>query len=256
MASLIKNHSPVNLSSLFFSYIRNAFCIILDSIFLETCCICENPLVNQEKFLCAKCLLELPYIGDFSENNPAQRLFIEKVDNIVAYSLLLFRKKNITQKIIHQIKYQKATELAKYMGKIMAYFLLHNKVNIDADLIIPVPLHKYRIKERGYNQSYLIASGISEILSIPLDETIVTRTKYTKTQTKLSLNERIKNLENAFSVNPNKILLLNAIKSILLVDDVITTGTTLLTLIKCLKDAGFSGKCIIYSLAIAVDWTL
>ena len=112
----------------------------------------------------------------------------------------------------------------------------------DIDLIVPVPLHHLKKAERGYNQSYYIARGISKSTNIKIEENILKRIRFTQSQTKMNLEERRLNIENAFKVR--KIL-----RNILIVDDVITTGATVNECGKVLKKAGANE---VYAASVAI----
>jgi ComF family protein len=105
------------------------------------------------------------------------------------------------------------------------------------DLIIPVPLHKGRMRERGYNQSYLISEGLSRVLNIPVKAGILIRSRYTDSQTTLSREGRIENVSGAFEIKSKHIPEIEG-RRILLLDDVITTGSTTESCAKTLKENG------------------
>lgn len=147
-------------------------------------------------------------------------------DNIISgfQSLFVFEEEGAIQKCIHRMKYSGSFVTGKILGSITAKELSDKIEPWKADLIIPVPIHRTRRADRGYNQSYYIAKGISTTLKIPLRDNIIKRNRYTSTQTKLNLAERKLNVQDAFTFkkkyNP-------AGKRIILVDDVITTGATI-----------------------------
>lgn len=134
--------------------------------------------------------------------------------------------------------------LGEEIGKLVA----HEK-NIKFDLIIPVPLHKARMRDRTYNQSEFIAMGINHILTAEVINDAVVRSRFTPTQTRLNKSERKVNVKGAFSVNPKYTVKLRG-KNIILTDDVITTGATILECASALKNAG-CGKLWICSAAYA-----
>ncbi|MBK9285581.1 MAG: ComF family protein [Sphingobacteriaceae bacterium] len=126
--------------------------------------------------------------------------------------------------MIHAIKYQGNKELAIFLGELFAYDLLNDGVMSDIDVIIPIPLHSKKLKQRGYNQSEYLGKGVSNKLNKPLITDILLKAKETGTQTKLKKFERWENVGKVFEIS-NELLLEN--KHVLLVDDVITTGATL-----------------------------
>jgi ComF family protein len=128
------------------------------------------------------------------------------------------------RKLIHNLKYNGIKEIGPELGKIYASSLSSSGFTKDMDIIIPVPLHPSRQRQRGFNQSYLIASGIAEVTGLPLCTGLLRRVSLSGTQTRRSRYERWMNVEGIFSVtDPEKL----AGRHILLVDDVITTGSTI-----------------------------
>jgi ComF family protein len=114
-----------------------------------------------------------------------------------------------------------------------------NVWGVTGDYLVPIPLHRRKLRERGYNQAELIACGMSEVTGIPVRTDLVRREKFTQTQTMLSLEERKKNMDDAFEVVPVATRNLEN-KTCILVDDVITTGSTILSCARELRDAGAS----------------
>lgn len=138
-------------------------------------------------------------------------------------SFLIYDKGLKTQQMLHQIKYKGNKWLATHLGELYGYDL-KTSLPETPDFIIPVPLHKRKLRERGYNQSESWGLGLSNSLGVPLNVTNLIRTQYANSQTKKSRTDRIKNVESAFvTVDPATL----SRKNILLVDDVITTGATL-----------------------------
>jgi ComF family protein len=136
--------------------------------------------------------------------------------------MLRFTKKSIVQNIMHGIKYQNRKNLAVFMGEMFGQKL--KEENFACDYLIPVPVHKQKLRERGYNQAALISDGISRLTGIPVLEGILIKSRYTQTQTKMNKEQRMKNLAQSFMLSSEKHMLEN--KHICLVDDVLTTGST------------------------------
>jgi ComF family protein len=165
-----------------------------------------------------------------------------------AISLLLFRENTPVQSLIHNLKYGQMKSIGKTYGNILGENIIKN-LKIDFDLIIPVPLHRSKRRERGYNQSDYISSGLEQILKLEVINKCLKRVRYTKTQTKLTREERKENVSNAFKLNEKFTGRLNG-KNIVLVDDVITTGATILECARILKENG-CGKILTCSIALA-----
>lgn len=194
-------------------------------IFPSTCCSCGRALVGDERHLCSHCLLHLPY-AHFSSapDNFVERHFIGRVPIQSATTLLVFRQANITQHIIHEIKYYGNRALAHQMGRMLGAELMASGRFATVDGILPIPLHRRRLRQRGYNQSELISQGIAETFGRPVVNDQMERTRYTDTQTHRDRPSRIENMEDVFRVKHPEQL---EGRHLLLVDDVITSGATI-----------------------------
>lgn len=139
------------------------------------------------------------------------------------------------QTLIHHFKYNRKFSIGKNLGRRLGGILKKEEFSKGFDYIIPVPLHPSRKRERGYNQSRILAEEISETVSVPLMEKVLIRKKKTEDQTHLSPEERERNVRGAFVVRTNSAL---QGKKIILVDDVMTTGATLKECARVIKEAG------------------
>ena len=186
---------------------------------------CGIPLVQGEKQICLKCLHDLPFT-DFQSfaDNKVHQLFWGRLHCDNAMAMLYFRKGSKVQHLIHRLKYKNQTALGITLGQMIGTQLLTADAYCSAELIIPVPLHPKKEKSRGYNQSKYIADGIAAAMGIPVSTTHLIRQKETTSQTKKSRYSRFENMQYVFKVS-NAEAIRN--KHILLVDDVITTGSTL-----------------------------
>jgi len=193
----------------------------LNLLFPRVCAACSRPLNRVEQQLCLHCEQELPLIIDHQEQQAklAGRLPFKAI-----YSLLKFKPKGMVQKLLHEIKYQNNKELAEMMGRRLANEYFDDLVQLNLDLIIPVPLHPSKLRKRGYNQSTYISNGISEKLEIPSREGIIIRTQKSETQTRKTRSERWQNVSQIFTLADNAKV--DGLK-VLIVDDVFTTGATL-----------------------------
>jgi len=193
------------------------------------CEVCGLPLENQIRqyeFICQKCSDLLPaapssdtILNRFITNFPKDLVSISNF-----YSLFSFNEDKDYIKIIYSLKYagfkRVGTEFGKELGK-----LILEKSGTDYSAIIPIPIHHARMRERGFNQSDVIAAGISTIINIPVNNKIIRRSKYTKTQTLLTKAERKTNVNDVFVPFNNHINIKG--KYFLLIDDVLTTGSTI-----------------------------
>jgi ComF family protein len=179
------------------------------------------------------------------KENPVVKHFWGKIPVHHATSYYHFSKGEKVQKLIHQLKYKGRQDVGHFIGKTMGLELRDWMTR--SDLIIPVPLHEARLKKRGYNQSECFADGLSEGSGITVNSKSLIRSKATETQTAKHRFERYKNMEEVFFVKEPEAIYG---KNILLVDDVITTGSTLIACAEKLLEAG-SGKINIAAIAAA-----
>ncbi len=207
-------------------YFKKLYNSILNFCFPNLCSGCGTILLGQELHICLKCQLLLPKTNFNIENNHTFNIFKGRIPLEFANSYLYFRKKGIAQNLIHQIKYKKNNELGEYLGKEFGSNIFEQIKNNRPDIITCVPLHKKKLKLRGYNQSESIAIGISESLNIPFNGSLIFKQTNSESQTKKSRFNRWLNVETKFILNPNL-----DIKNlhVLIVDDVITTGATIET---------------------------
>lgn len=157
------------------------------------------------------------------KENPVERLFWGKIPVERATSYLYYRKGSDFKQILHRLKYGGQKEIGEAMGRYMAAELRSCGFFEGVDVIVPVPLHKKRLKQRGYNQSEWIARGISAVTGIPVDAYSVAREKNTETQTRKTIMERWENVDGIF-ILLNPALFIG--KHVLIIDDVLTTGAT------------------------------
>lgn len=194
-------------------------------LFPELCAACHGSLVAGEDILCTDCLYNLPLTNFHQQaDNIVAQQFWGKLNIEGAYALYFFNKGGKVQKMMHHFKYDGMQHIGHKLGNMAGKQLAQNPVFASVDYVIPVPLHKKRLRERGYNQSACFADGLAQQLtgSVEIDNLI--RAVATKTQTHKSRFARFENMKEVFTVaDPQKL----ANKHVLLVDDVITTGSTL-----------------------------
>jgi len=153
------------------------------------------------------------------------------------------------KKLIHRFKYDKKIPLGKRLAQSLGQAVAQERDFASCDLVIPVPLHRARHRERGFNQSEVLADGVSQAINLPLAKEILKRKKNTKDQTYLNAQQRAENVRDAFVVaQPKKI----NDKKVVLVDDVITTGATLNECARMLEKAG-AKRIFAVTLAVVVD---
>lgn len=197
----------------------------LHFLFPHQCPGCGSDVVKKDKFLCWRCMQDLPYTRFASlANNPVEKIFWGRIRIHSAMSLLYFAKNSIVQNIIHQFKYQNQQGLGVFLGNLMGIGLLESDRFSQVDYLVPLPLFSQKEQMRGYNQSELLCKGIHEVIPIPILSGVVQRESPTESQTRKHRTERWQNVAAAFTVS-NPSALEN--KHILLIDDVVTTGSTL-----------------------------
>lgn len=210
----------------------------LELFFPSYCLICSVPLVRGEDWVCTTCHHDLPQTTCHQglDSLVAPKLY-GRVPINYALAMYKFRKKSKVQTLLHQLKYKHRPVVARWLGRRYGNILKAVYIGKNFDLIVPVPLHTSKLRQRGYNQSDYFAQGLAEVLSIPWSNQYLKRIRATSTQTRRNRLERFVNLQQAFDI-------VNAAavhdKHLLIVDDVITTGATLEACSIALLSAGCS----------------
>lgn len=186
---------------------------------------CNKPLLPEEDILCLNCnVYNLPRTAyhHIADNETAMR-FTGRIRFEKATSLAYFTPEGLLQHLLHRLKYEDRKDIGLFLGRQLGYDLQQLHWAAGMDMIVPVPLHKKKEAERGYNQSELVAQGMSEVLAIPVGAQLLQRVRYTESQTQKSRTERLENMKDAFEAGTS----LKPGLHILLIDDVLTTGATL-----------------------------
>jgi len=235
---------------------------LLDFAYPQHCAICKKHLRREEKDICEVCWKGLviltdpfcPYCKSFVEEADTECSFCKSAgefseDHKILLVRSLGRFDEYYKELIHRFKYGKKIPLGKRLGQRLGETINDDSIFLKSDFLIPVPLHKSRYRERGFNQSDIVAEGISKITGLSVLKNVLKRKKNTKDQTNLSREQREENVRGAFVVTePERI---NG-KKIILVDDVITTGATLSECAWMLKQAG-AEKILGMTIAVVTD---
>lgn len=191
----------------------------------EVCAACNNALFRGETTICTQCLYHLPKTNFHKlEGNPVEKQFWGKTHIFSATALYYFNKGERVQHLIHRLKYRSEKEVGALAGRILGQDLKDSDRFSSVDAIVPVPLHASKLRIRGFNQSDFLAAGLSEAMKTNFYPDFLIRQKATSTQTRKSRFARFENVDKVFKLNPEYPALPY---HFLLVDDVITTGSTL-----------------------------
>ena len=208
---------------------------LLDIFFPQVCYACFDTLYDFERHVCTRCRNDLP-VTNFNTviDNPVEKVFYGRAKIEHATALLYFEKHGITQKLIHNLKYNGYQEIGTFLGQWMGHELKKTPHYTDVDMVIPVPLHQRKLLKRGYNQVERFGQEIAKELQVPFNDQILIKIRNTSSQVtkrrlaRWQVSNEIFTLHDPVAIQG---------KHILLVDDLITTGATIESCIKALKMA-------------------
>lgn len=210
------------------SKIGELFRGVLDLVFPPICIACHAPLTRGQRHICTACRFDIPYTKFWLESdNP----MAEKIRNIrpeigEAAALFHYHHNSVWQSVIHDFKYHDLWYGAQFMGEMLGQELAESEFYEGVDFVVAVPLHIRRLMNRGYNQSDYIAKGVAKAMNISHLKGAIKRTRYNSAQALKRRHERWQNVEGLFEVVDPELF---ADRSVLLVDDVFTTGATILS---------------------------
>ena len=202
---------------------KNFFLSLLDLIYRKKCYFCSSSKYSLK--MCPDCYETL----NFAQFKPSRI-----IDGVNIYSAGVYEKN--LQKLIRGLKYHRQKELAFYLAKFMYEYWKNSGDKRDFQ-VIPVPLHKNRMKKRKYNHMELVSEEFSKMCGYTLNTELIKRVKDTKPQYRLTRKERLDNLSGAFEVDKTKDLH----KPVLILDDICTTSATFEEMIKTLQESGITG---------------
>lgn len=222
----------------------------LDLLFPRLCYKCRTKLAPENDVLCNECSAHLhflekicPVCGEILSSGKCVKCGITDFHFDLARSLYNFDP--LLQKLIHEFKYNEMTAISKFLAKEAAIYLDKYNPFSKIDYLVPIPLHRVKKRMRGFNQAELLTRHLAPLINCEHVPKLVVRNRFTTTQTKLNRSKRKQNVADAFMVNKRYIV---KGKSILIMDDVFTTGATTNSISKMLKE---SGAAKVYVLTIA-----
>lgn len=212
----------------------NALGSILEFIFPRQCHICAVTLGDTERYICATCLSRMPRtLFHRQPDNAMEQRFMGQFPYRQATGHFFYSRGSELAVLMHDLKYHRFPGLARYLGEVVATELLPTGFLSDIDVVVPVPMHPLKQARRGYNQTIEIARGISRVTSIEVAQNL-RAVKGHRTQTSMTLEQRLKNTQGVFGVRrPDEL----DGKGVLLIDDVCTTGATLSAAATALTEA-------------------
>lgn len=197
---------------------------MLNLLFPRTCVGCMDVLLDGEEILCVACRHHLPLVSHHKTGNEVlKNKFYGRFPVVNATALLQFQKKGLTQELLHQLKYRGHKEISSFFGAWLGAELAHHPSYNEIEMVIPVPLHKQKLKKRGYNQVEGFGMEIAKALRVPYRDDVLIKISKTGTQVFKTRILRFE-AEEVFTVQNLDLI---CQKHILLVDDIITTGATL-----------------------------
>ena len=198
---------------------------LINLFFPKICYACNNVLSDNEKGICTVCRHELPITNyHLEKENPVEKVFYGRVKLEYATALLLFQKKGMVQHLLHNLKYKGHEEIGVILGKWLGFELINSNQFKGIDMVIPVPLHKSKLRKRGYNQVEKFAKELANSLNVSYIDNVLVKTTPTKTQVFKNRFARWDDSKAIFNIQNPKLI---EGKHILLVDDIITTGATI-----------------------------
>lgn len=198
---------------------------LISLFYPRMCAACGNVLQQNESFICIECMLHLPETDYHKEHlNPLRQIFDGRVKVEEVAALMTYKKSTHVQKILHNFKYKGQKEIGFVLGKYYGEQLVLEERYRNIDCVIPIPLHKKKLRKRGYNQSEWIAKGLAQSMKIPYVSDVLLREHYNETQTKKGKFARWMNVKEVFTVQNSSLI---EGKHVLVCDDVLTTGATM-----------------------------
>jgi ComF family protein len=200
---------------------------VFEFLFPPVCFVCGGTLVPGEEIVCTRCWSTVQPVR---REDPLYRATLQRLTEAGPLTDLVagyyFATDGVLQALLHLLKYEGMTRIGEAFGKQLGALLSDRPVLLNDPALVPVPLHRSKRRERGYNQSERICKGLASVTGLAMDFRILRRHRYTRSQTGLGIGERKQNVDGAFELQPSAAQDLRG-RSFLLVDDVVTTGSTI-----------------------------
>ncbi len=214
------------------------------------CPVCREMLQREHRYVCTMCLVEAPLTNLWlePESKMSERVKVLRPEIEIASSLIYYNDGDIWRESIHRLKYRGEWRYCIHYGEWLGSILKHSPYYQEVDAVVAIPLHPRRQLERGYNQSEYIAKGVARAMGIEHLRSVVRRSRYNVPQVSIHRDERWRNVEDLFEVSSIKRL---KGRNILLVDDVFTTGATMMSCAEVILDSVV--ECRIWIATVAVS---
>ena len=231
---------------------------IISVIYPRHCPVCEEIVSPTGRMFCKDCIRKLSFVKTpvclkcGKEIFDAQKEYCEdcaKRKKSYEYGMALLNYDELTEKIMINIKYHNKREYIKALSKLLVSRYGSEILKLKVDVLLPIPVHKKRLRQRGYNQSELITKEVAKELNLSYSEDVLVRNKNTKAQKELSPEQRLANLSAAFACSEEA----KRYRKVLLVDDIYTTGSTIEACTRLLKEKGVRE---VYYVSLAIGRTL
>ncbi len=198
---------------------------LLNLFFPKVCLACQNYLTDNELHICTTCRHQLPLTNfHFDRANAVHKMMYGRIKLEEATALLHFSKKGIVQQLMHNLKYRRHEVIGQFLGEWLGEELKNSEAYKTIDVIVPVPLHKSKQKQRGYNQVDKFGKALALALNADYNSNVLIKTSASKTQVFKDRLKRSSNVEANFTISEHETL---KNKHVLLIDDIITTGATI-----------------------------
>ena len=220
---------------------------LADFLFARRCCVCGRRLLESEKIVCMTCRYGIPLTYSWNQIDNATYMKLRRIPKLKrASSVILFRRGSAYDRLLYMAKYMGRTDICRMLGEMAAETLQKGHIweGIEIDRIIPVPTHFLRRLKKGYNQTELIAMAISGKTSIPVDKQMIKKTRYRKSQTHKTIQEKWENVRGTFHSQKRPY------KTVLLIDDVMTTGSTLVACCQAIAESNPEMEICILTIAV------